>query len=143
MHRVHILATTLFLLPASPLMAQEAPADVASPCVAEPVFHCVQFLDGGSAIGHFGYTLHCPDDAEPGAELFVEIGADNLFVPEPRDRGQPKVFQPGEHPDEFEVEFPLAEVKANAAITWSVLGQTATVDFTRTKDGSLDCSLLP
>jgi len=139
----NILSITLVLLATSSLRAQEIPAEKASPCIAEPVFHCVKPLEGGSAIGHFGYRLNCPDDDDTAEELFVEIGPDNLFAPGPRDRGQPKVFLPGEHVDEFEVEFSLAEVKGNVAIIWSVLGQTATVDFTRTKDASLDCSLLP
>lgn len=143
MYRVTILSITLVLLAASPVRAQQVPAEQAPACAAEPVFHCVQHLDKGSAIGHFGYRLHCPGVADPEAELFVDIGADNQFIPGRRDRGQPKVFLSGEHVDEFEAEFSLAEVKGDAAIHWSVLGQTATVDFTRTKDGSLDCSVLP
>lgn len=131
------------MLAASTVWAQQGTAEQVSSCVVEPVFHCVQHLDGGSAIGHFGYTLRCPDGAEPAAEVFIDIGDDNLFSSKQKDRGQPKVFLQGKHVDEFEVEFSLAEVKGAAAIQWSVLGQTAAVDFSRTKDGSLDCSVLP
>jgi len=143
MHHIYSVSITLAMQAASSVWAQDGSAEQASPCVAEPIFHCVQHLDGGSAVGHFGYRLQCPDDAGPEAELFIDIGDDNLFALDRKDRGQPKVFLPGEHVDEFEVEFSLAEVKGDAAIQWSVQGQTATVDFSKTKDGSLDCSVLP
>ena len=143
MHHVYIVSLTLAILAASPAGAQEGAAEQASSCFVEPVFHCVTHLDGGSAIGHFGYTLQCPDDAEPVEEIFIDIGDDNLFSAERKDRGQPKAFLSGEHVDEFEVEFSLAEVKGASAIQWSVLDKTATVDFSKTKDGSLDCSGLP
>ena len=42
----------------------------------------------------------------------------------------------------FEIEFTVAEVKEGAAIDWSVLGQAAMVDFAKTKDEYLDCSIL-
>jgi hypothetical protein len=143
MRHIYIVPITLAMLTASPVWAQAGSDEQAPSCVAEPVFHCVQHLDGGSAIGRFGYSLQCPDDAGPAAELFIDIGADNRFSPGQEDRGQPKAFLPGEHVDEFEVEFSLAEVKGDAAIQWSVMGQTATVDFSKTKDGSMDCSVLP
>jgi hypothetical protein len=50
------------------------------------------------------------------------------------------VFVSGEHLDEFSVEFTEEELKAGSTIQWSVLGRTAAVDFSKTKDGSLDCS---
>ena len=143
MRRACIVSITVTILAASSVRAQQGPSEQTSSCVVEPVFHCVQHLEGGSAIGHFGYKLRCPDEATPAADLFIDIGDDNLFSPDREDRGQPKVFLPGEHVDEFEVEFSLAEVKGATAIQWSVLGQAATVDFSKTKDGSLDCSVLP
>jgi hypothetical protein len=133
---------TLAILAALPAGAQEDPAEQLSPCVAEPVFHCVQNLDGGEVIGHFGYKLQCPDDAGPDAELFMDIGDDNLFSPGRIDRGQPKIFLPGEHIDEFVVDYTAEEVKAGTAIHWSVLDKTVTVNFSTTKDRSLDCSVL-
>jgi len=143
MHHVYIMAITSALLLASPVWAQKDSAEQVSPCVAVPVFHCVQHLDGGSAIGHFGYDLQCPDDAGTAAEVFIDINDDNLFSPGRIDRGQPKVFLSGEHTYEFEVDFSAAEVKSGSGIHWSVLGKTATVDFSKTKDGSLDCNNLP
>ena len=142
MYNVNIMSITLAILAASPVWAQADSAEQTSPCVAEPIFHCVQYLDEGGAIGHYGYNLHCPDDAGPAAELFIDIGDDNLFSPGRIDRGQPKIFLPGEHVDEYEVDFTPAEVKAGSAIHWSVLDKTVTVDFSKTKDGSLDCSVL-
>lgn len=142
MHQIHIIAITSALLSTSSVWAQESAAAKISPCVAVPIFHCVQYLEGGSAIGHFGYDLQCPDDAGTEAELFVDIDDDNLFLPGQKDRGQPKVFMSGKHIDEFEVEFSTAEVNAGSVVYWSVLGQTAMVDFSRMKDEFLDCSVM-
>ena len=142
MQHVYIVSITLAMLAVSPVGAQEGSAEKVSSCVAEPIFHCVQHLGGGGAVGHFGYKLKCPDDAGPAAELFIDIGEDNLFSPGREDRGQPKVFLPGEHVDEWRVDFSSAEVKSDSDIHWSILDQTATVDFSKTKDGFLDCSTL-
>jgi hypothetical protein len=134
---------TSILLFSSSVWAQAGSAEQASPCVAVPIFHCVQYLDGGGASAHFGYDLQCRDGAGAAAEIFIDINEDNLFSPGRRDRGQPKVFLSGEHIDEFEADFSAAEVKSGSDFNWSVLDQTATVDFTRSKDASLDCSILP
>lgn len=130
------------MLSSSSVWAQGNSAKQESPCAVVPIFHCVERLNGGVAIGHFGYDLQCPDDVTTEAEIYIDIGDNNLFSPFPKDRGQPKVFLSGEHIDEFEVEFTVAEVKEGAAIDWSVLGQTAMVDFAKTKDEYLDCSIL-
>ncbi len=142
MRHVYILTIISALLPASLTWAQKSSADQQSSCTVIPVFHCVQHMEVGSAIGYFGYDLQCPDDAGTDAEVYIDIGDNNLFSPFPKDRGQPKVFLSGEHIDEFEVEFTMAEVKEGAVIGWSVLGQTAVVDFSKTKDKFLDCSIL-
>lgn len=142
MHHIYIIAITLALLTVSPVWAQKDSAGQATACVAVPVFHCVQSLDGGGAIGHFGYELQCPDDAGTEAEKYIDINENNMFSLDQKDRGQPKVFQSGKHYDEFEVEFSMAEVKDGSVIQWTVMGQTAMVDFSKTRDASLDCSLL-
>ncbi len=143
MHHVYIIVITSALLFASPVWSQEDPARQASPCVVTPIFHCVEHLEGGSAVAHFGYDLQCPDDAGAEAELFADINDNNQFSPGQKDRGQPKVFVPGEHIDEFEVELSMAEVKAGTVIRWSIMGQTAEVNFSKTKDGYMDCPILP
>ena len=142
MHHIHILTMVSAMLSASSVWAQESSARQESPCVAVPIFHCVQHLEGGSAIGHFGYDLQCPDDAPAEAEIYIDISDNNLFSPDPKDRGQPKVFLSGKHVDEFEADFSMTEVKGGSIIHWTVLGQTAVVDFSKTKDESLDCSTL-
>lgn len=142
MYQVHVIAITTVLLSASSVWAQKNSAEQAAACVAVPVFHCVQHLEGGSAIGHFGHELQCPDDAGTEAEKYIDINENNMFSLDQKDRGQPKVFQSGEHYDEFEVEFSMAEVKDGSVIQWTVLGQTAMVDFSKTRDAFLDCSLL-
>ena len=140
----HICNLTIIsaLLSASSVWAQDISAKQESPCVVVPIFHCVQHLEGGSAIGHFGYDLKCPDDVGTDAEVYIDINDNNLFSLDSKDRGQPKIFISGEHIDEFEVEFSVAEVKSGSVIQWSVLGQTTMVDFSKTKDESLDCSIL-
>jgi len=142
MHHIYILSIISALLSASSVWAQESSAKRESSCVVVPIFHCVQHLEGGSAIGHFGYKLQCPADAQTAEEIYIDINENNLFSPEPKDRGQPKIFLSGEHVDEFEVDFSMAEVAGDSAIHWSVLGQIATVDFSKTKDEALDCSIL-
>lgn len=142
MRHVHIIAMTSILLFSSSVWAQDVSAERASPCVVVPLFHCVQYLDGGDATAHFGYDLQCPDGFGTATEVFFDINEDNLFSPGRRDRGQPKVFLSGEHIDEFEADFSAAEVKSGSDFHWSVLDQTATVDFSKTIDGSLDCSIL-
>ena len=131
---------SLAILAASLTGAQEGSDERMSSCIAEPIFHCVRHFEGGNAIGYFGYTLQCSGEADPASELYIDIGDDNRFSTDRIDRGQPKVFVSGEHVDEFSVEFSLEEVKAGSIIKWTVLDKTATVDFTKTKDGSLDCS---
>ena len=143
MHYIYTVAIASALLIGAPVWAQKGSAEKVSPCVVAPIFHCVQHLDGGGAIGHFGYDLKCPDSAGKEAELFIDINQDNLFSPGEIDRGQTKVFLPGKHVDEFEVEFSVEEVKSGSDIHWSVLGQKAKVDFSKTKDGLLNCSVLP
>jgi len=142
MNRIYILTIISALLSPSSVWAQESSARQEPPCVVVPIFHCVQHLEEGGAIGHFGYDMQCPDDVPTEAEIYIDINDKNLFSPDPKDRGQPKVFLSGEHIDEFEADFSMAEVKGGSVIQWSVLGQAAMVDFSKTKDGFLDCSTL-
>ena len=142
MRHIYILTMISAMLSASPVWAQESSAKQEAPCDVVPIFHCVQHLEGGIAIGHFGYDLQCPDDVSTEAEVYIDIGDNNLFSPFPKDRGQPKVFLSGKHNDEFEAEFSMAEVKGGSVIHWTVKGQTAMVDFSKTKDAFLDCSIL-
>jgi hypothetical protein len=142
MHHIYILTIISVLLSASSVSAQESSAKGQSPCVVVPIFHCAQHLEGGSVIGHFGYELRCPKDAGTEEEVYIDINDNNLFSPDPKDRGQPKIFLSGEHVDEFEVDFSMVEVKGDSVIQWSVIDKTAMVDFSKTKDQSLDCSVL-
>ena len=141
MSHVYIVSITLAILSALQVSAQEDPVEQTSPCVVEPIFHCVQHLDGGKAIAHFGYNLQCPGDAGPESRLFVDID-ENLFSPGRKARGQTNLFLLGEHVDEFEADYTLEEIKAGLGIHWTVLDKTVTVDFSKTKDASLDCSVL-
>ena len=133
----------LGLLAGSPVLAQEGDGEPPNPCTVEPIFHCAQAMKDGSAIGHFGYRRSCPEGDKPVEDFFVPIGDDNSFAPGPADRGQPKIFVPGEHVDEFEVEFSAGEVKEGKEFDWTVLKAATRVNFSTTKDASLDCKKLP
>ena len=136
-----IISILLGMLAASPVLAQEEVSEEPPhPCTVEPIFHCVERMDGGGAIGHFGYRTSCPESDPPIEEVYVAIGDDNYFAPGAIDRGQPTVFVLGDHVDEFESEFSAEEVKKGSS--WTVLKIGARIDFTKTKDASLDCNNL-
>ena len=136
-----IIPVLLGMLATSQLLAQDGTEALPNPCTIEPVFHCAEAMGDGGAIGHFGYRMSCPESDKPIDDAFVPIGDENYFDPEPVDRGQPTVFTPGEHVDEFEAEFSAEEVKKGAG--WTVLKIGVPVDFTKTKDASLNCENLP
>ena len=140
MNRKQIISILLGMLAGSPLMAQEDGEALLNPCTVEPVFHCVEAMDDGGAIGHFGYRTSCPESDPPIEEVYVAIGDDNYFAPGAIDRGQPTVFVLGDHVDEFESEFSAEEVKKGSS--WTVLKIGARIDFAKTKDASLDCNKL-
>ena len=142
MRHKQIISILLGMLAGSPLLAQEGSEEPPNPCTVEPIFHCAQTIDTGSIIGHFGYRSLCPESDKPAENKYIPIGDDNCFTPGPVDRGQPKVFVPGEHVDEFEVEFSAKEIKQEKEHGWTVLGATVSIDFSRTKDASLDCKKL-
>lgn len=131
------------LLVCSSVLAQDDSGEVENPCTVEPVYHCAESMGGGGYIGHFGYRATCPEGDEAVEEAFIEIGDDNYFLPEPIDRGQPKVFVAGEHVDEFEAEFSAAEIEKGGDFSWTVLKIRIPVDLAKTKDASLDCANLP
>ena len=83
----------------------------------------------------------------PEAAKFTSFGdaisASKLSKPEPVDRGQPTVFMPGEHVDEFEVEYSADEIKKAGEIAWILQKIAIRVDFSKSKDASLDCNNLP
>ena len=139
----HVLMILLGMLAGSPVIAQEEAEEKPNPCHVQPVFHCTQKLDDGSAIGHFGYNYLCADGSNPKTELYIDIGEENIFSPGSEDRGQSKVFWEGKNVDVFEVEFSPEEIEKNISLVWKVLGRTARVSYTKTKDGSLDCTKLP
>jgi len=143
MHHKQFVLILIGTLTGSPLLAAEGTGKPPNPCTAEPIFHCAQSAAGGRVIGHYGYRVSCPESDKPAEELFIDIGKDNFFTPEPIDRGQPKIFLPGEHVDEFEVEFSAEEIKTAKEIVWTVLKAAAGADLSKTKDASLDCSSLP
>lgn len=139
----YILAVLLGVFAASTAIAQKQAEEKPSPCHVQPVFHCTQRLDDGSAIGHFGYNYLCADESNPKTELYIDIGEENLFSPGVEDRGQSKVFWEGKNVDVFEVEFSPEEIEKNISLVWTVLDRSARVSYNKTNDASLDCGELP
>lgn len=143
--RYHWQSISIFLLmfAGSPALAEKDDGESPVYCTIEPIFHCAESMDDGGYIGHFGYRTSCPDDDQYDEDVFLDIGDDNYFTPEPIDRGQPKIFLPGEHVDEFEVEFTANEMNKSKEFGWTVRKIGISVDFSKTDDASLDCNNLP
>lgn len=143
MNRLWFIVLLLCIHTGSYASDREASDTETHPCLLQPIFHCAEILDNGGAIGHFGYNLVCPEGLEQVADLFIQIGDDNQFDPDPKDRGQPKVFVPGEHFDEFEAEFTQQEVNESKGFYWHTTKSYVRVDFSKTADEVLDCTMLP
>ena len=131
------------MLAVSQLVAQEDGGELQNACSVKLIFHCAEPMEDGSYIAHFGYRTSCPVSDKPVEDVFIEIGDDNYFTPEPVDRGQPKIFLAGEHVDEFEVEFTAKEISKAKEFGWTVRKIGIRVDLSKTEDASLDCNKLP
>lgn len=140
MHHPYLVFLMLAVFAATAARAQEDTGKAKNPCFLQPIFHCVEQLDDGGAIAHFGYDLQCPKDLENVPDLDIPIGDDNYFSPEPVDRGQTTFFTPGRHVDEFEAEFTADEIKKARDVHWTVRKISAPVDFSRTRDEDVDCT---
>jgi uncharacterized repeat protein (TIGR01451 family) len=77
-----------------------------------PVLECVDAGDNGGFLAHFGYDN---PNADPVVAPFQ-----NAFSPDPADRGQPTVFQPGRAKDAFQVG------SDGAPLTWTLTGNQVT-----------------
>jgi hypothetical protein len=64
-----------------------------------PLLHCMDSLGNHNYRAHFGYVN------QSSRSVRVPVGLLNLFVPLPKDQGQPVDFAPGEHRDVFTVNF--------------------------------------
>ncbi len=143
MYFKQIIPILLVMFAGPPALAQEDSGEQPNPCTVKPVFHCVQSLDEGVSIGHFGYTASCTDNKGQKTELYIDIGEDNFFSPGDKDRGQSKIFWPGKNVDAFEIELSSEEVKKGIKPVWNIMGKTARVDYSKTSDGVVDCNKLP
>ena len=143
MFHKHTITALVGILAGAPVLAQQESAGLPDSCTIEPIFHCAEPMDDGSIIGHFGYNRLCPGSDKVVEDVYISIGEDNYFSPDPIDRGQPKVFMLGEHVDEFEAEFTANEIDTGKEFSWTVLKVGIPVDFSKTKDATLDCNNLP
>ncbi len=64
-----------------------------------PLLECVENNGNGTYTAHFGYLNNGI------SVISLPVGPKNMFVGGDKDRGQPTVFNPGEHPSEFTVVF--------------------------------------
>ena len=80
--------------------------------VLVPMLECVDATPGGGFLAHFGYQNPNPDA--------VVAPFENTFVPDPADRGQPTVFEPGRVEDAFQA------ASTGPALTWRLTGNRVT-----------------
>jgi len=79
-----------------------------------PVLECVDELEDGTYVAHFGYMNRAP------WTVAREPGSSNRFHPSSIDRGQPGAFAPGRHVDVFTVPF------SGGNLVWTLGSKTAT-----------------
>jgi hypothetical protein len=92
------------------LVAGDPPA----PAAVTPYVQCVRKGVGAAFTARFGYS-------NPNAvRKFLQIGDRNEVTPAPRDQGQPRFFQPGDHPSVFSASSPGGE------LIWHLDGSKAT-----------------
>ena len=72
-----------------------------------PTLQCVFHNADGSFTGVFGYTN------SSATAVTLPVGGSNTFAPNPADRGQPTVFQPGSHPSTLLVDFTVNNLAWN------------------------------
>ncbi len=70
-----------------------------------PLLDCVVDNGDGTYTAHFGYSN------SSSSAISLPVGPKNKFEPPPQNRGQPTVFQPGEHHDVFTVTFNGSKIK--------------------------------
>ena len=80
--------------------------------VLVPMLECVDAAPGGGFLAHFGYQNPNPDP--------VVAPFENTFVPDPANRGQPTVFEPGRVKDAFQA------ASTGSALTWRLTGNRVT-----------------
>jgi hypothetical protein len=91
-------------------------AAAATPTGIAPFLDCVSFDPSSNQLtAFFGYV-----SANSGS-VTVPVGPNNFISPEPDNRGQTTVFQPGANTDAWQTTF---DVTQTPSITWTVLGQS-------------------
>ena len=78
-----------------------------------PFLECVTDNGKGTFTAHFGYVN------QTSHRIVVPLEPDNKFDPSPHDRGQPTIFDPGEHSEVFQVTFDGTDGKK---IEWLLKG---------------------
>ena len=88
-----------------------------------PRVQCILQLKDGSYVARFSYK------SDNTTAVAVPVGDSNKFYPDPQDRGQPIIFQPGDHKYAFNVPFD------GSKLVWTLWGHTA---MASASDSSID-----
>ena len=96
-----------------------APA-LAKPASVTPILECVYQRSDGSAVAVFGYRN---DGSGP---VPISVDDQNNFSPAPGDRGQPTLFEPGEHRSILVVDMTVEW--SDKGLTWHLDGGKTTAD---------------
>ena len=84
------------------------------PQPVRPVLECVRNNGDGTYTAHFGYK----NDND--VSVYIPIGNRNKFTPNPQDRGQTRVFQPGRQIKVYTLNF------NGSNLVWTLNGRTST-----------------
>ena len=89
-----------------------------TPVSLRPILECVKRIGNDQYIAYFGYKNENP------FAVTLAIGEKNKFSPNPQNRGQPTVFQPGRTPSYPNAAFNVSFNGSN--LVWSLDGRTVT-----------------
>ncbi|MFP4438636.1 MAG: choice-of-anchor A family protein, partial [Chloroflexaceae bacterium] len=95
-----------------------APTDVPANTV-KPITECVANNGDGTYTAHFGYLN------TSSTTISIPVGPGNRFSPDPQDRGQPTMFEPGRTPYWPDTAFNMV-FDADETLVWTLNGKTAT-----------------
>lgn len=111
------MAISMAVIVCGSLVALPAPAD-STPTGIVPFLNCVSYDPYNDLLtAFFGYV-----SANTGL-VVVSVGPENYVTPNPEDRGQPTVFDPGSTDDAWQTTF---SPSTTSSITWSLLGTSVT-----------------
>jgi hypothetical protein len=104
----------------------------------EPILICVKDLGGpGYHSSSHDYRAYFGYDNKNFQPVHVPIGSKNKFSPNPQDRGQARLFEPGRHEDVFSVKF------NGNNLTWTLKGPDGISRSVTANRWSTPCTSVP